>query len=176
MEGSTTDIKKGTVSKQDAGIAGDSSSHFAPRFMEDGSHGRQQGRAHEWRRACEAVGVQRPRKRCAVHPQPSHGRDHSRAAVLGPRGWYPGQLFAETRSGDRRAFREPLAERQRRRSHRDDIHQGTEGDHHRRRRSRGQSAVPQHVLPGVERARVRVERLGASWTRAGRTPAGSSPE
>jgi len=37
MEGSTTDVKKGTISKQDAGIAGKSSSHFAPRFMEDGT-------------------------------------------------------------------------------------------------------------------------------------------
>src|ERR1041384_909370 len=37
MEGPTTDVKKGTVSKQDAGIAGKSSSHFAPRFMEDGT-------------------------------------------------------------------------------------------------------------------------------------------
>src|SRR5258705_152875 len=37
MEGSTTDVKKGTVSKQDAGIAGKSSSHFAPRFMADGT-------------------------------------------------------------------------------------------------------------------------------------------
>lgn len=37
MEGPATDIKKGTVSRQDAGIRGVSSSHFAPRFMEDGS-------------------------------------------------------------------------------------------------------------------------------------------
>ena len=37
MEGPTTDIKKGTVSKKDAGIPGVSSSHFAPRVMEDGS-------------------------------------------------------------------------------------------------------------------------------------------
>jgi FAD dependent oxidoreductase len=37
MEGHTTDIKKGTVTKQDAGIAGVSSSHFAPRLMEDGT-------------------------------------------------------------------------------------------------------------------------------------------
>ena len=37
MEGQTTDIKKGTVSAQDAGIAGVSSSHFAPRFMADGT-------------------------------------------------------------------------------------------------------------------------------------------
>jgi len=37
MEGQTTDIKKGTISKKDAGIAGVSSSHFAPRFMEDGT-------------------------------------------------------------------------------------------------------------------------------------------
>src|SRR5688500_15989579 len=37
MEGPTTDIKKGTVSTQDAGIRGVSSSHFAPRFMEDGA-------------------------------------------------------------------------------------------------------------------------------------------
>ncbi|HEX2449904.1 MAG TPA: FAD-dependent oxidoreductase, partial [Gemmatimonadales bacterium] len=37
MEGETTDIKKGTVSKQDAGIMGVSSSHFAPRFMMDGA-------------------------------------------------------------------------------------------------------------------------------------------
>src|SRR5215470_8135760 len=33
MEGPTTDIKKGTVTKADAGTAGVSSSHFAPRFM-----------------------------------------------------------------------------------------------------------------------------------------------
>jgi len=37
MEGTTTDIKKGTITRQDAGIRGVSSSHFAPRFMEDGS-------------------------------------------------------------------------------------------------------------------------------------------
>src|SRR5437899_7002607 len=37
MEASTTDIKKGTVSKKDAGIPKVSSSHFAPRVMEDGS-------------------------------------------------------------------------------------------------------------------------------------------
>ena len=37
MEGPTTDIKKGTVSKQDAGIEGVSSSHFAPRLMGDGT-------------------------------------------------------------------------------------------------------------------------------------------
>jgi len=34
MEGAKTDIKAGTVSIQDAGIAGLSSSHFAPRLME----------------------------------------------------------------------------------------------------------------------------------------------
>jgi succinate dehydrogenase/fumarate reductase flavoprotein subunit len=38
MEGPTTDIKKGTVSARDAGIAGVSSSHFAPRLMDDGSN------------------------------------------------------------------------------------------------------------------------------------------
>src|SRR5207237_4613808 len=37
MEGPTTDIKKGTVSKKDAGITKVSSSHFAPRVLEDGS-------------------------------------------------------------------------------------------------------------------------------------------
>ena len=37
MEGPTTDIKKGTITKQDAGIAGVSSSHFAPRLMDDGT-------------------------------------------------------------------------------------------------------------------------------------------
>jgi hypothetical protein len=37
MEGPTTDIKKGTITAKDAGIRGVSSSHFAPRFMEDGS-------------------------------------------------------------------------------------------------------------------------------------------
>src|SRR5262245_62329166 len=37
MEGPATDIKKGTVSKQDAGGAGVSSSHFAPRLMDDAS-------------------------------------------------------------------------------------------------------------------------------------------
>jgi hypothetical protein len=35
MESETTDIKAGTVSAQDAGIAGVSSSHFAPRLMEE---------------------------------------------------------------------------------------------------------------------------------------------
>jgi hypothetical protein len=34
MLGDKTDIKAGTVTRQDAGIAGKSSSHFAPRFME----------------------------------------------------------------------------------------------------------------------------------------------
>ena len=38
MEGPTTDIKKGTVSARDAGIAGVSSSHFAPRLMDDGTN------------------------------------------------------------------------------------------------------------------------------------------
>src|SRR5437867_12103426 len=37
MEGPTTDIKKGTITKKDAGIPKVSSSHFAPRVMEDGS-------------------------------------------------------------------------------------------------------------------------------------------
>ena len=37
MEGPTTDIKKGTITKQDAGVAGRSSSHFAPRLMTDGA-------------------------------------------------------------------------------------------------------------------------------------------
>src|SRR5687767_2782448 len=37
MEGPTTDIKKGTITKQDAGVAGQSSSHFAPRLMTDGA-------------------------------------------------------------------------------------------------------------------------------------------
>ncbi|MEE8438295.1 MAG: FAD-dependent oxidoreductase [Micropepsaceae bacterium] len=35
MESDRTDIKAGTVSAQDAGVAGVSSSHFAPRLMED---------------------------------------------------------------------------------------------------------------------------------------------
>ena len=38
MEGPTTDIKKGTVSARDAGIAGVSSSHFAPRLMDDATN------------------------------------------------------------------------------------------------------------------------------------------
>ncbi len=38
MEGARTDIKAGTVSTQDAGIAGVSSSHFAPRLMGDGTN------------------------------------------------------------------------------------------------------------------------------------------
>ena len=38
MDGSATDIKKGTVSARDAGIAGVSSSHFAPRLMDDASN------------------------------------------------------------------------------------------------------------------------------------------
>jgi hypothetical protein len=37
MEGPTTDIKKGTVSRDDAGIEGVRSSHFAPRVMGDGT-------------------------------------------------------------------------------------------------------------------------------------------
>src|SRR5438132_2536991 len=37
MEGPTTHVKKGTVTKKDAGIPKVSSSHFAPRVMEDGS-------------------------------------------------------------------------------------------------------------------------------------------
>jgi hypothetical protein len=37
MEGATTDIKKGTVSKQDAGEENARSSHFAPRPMGDGA-------------------------------------------------------------------------------------------------------------------------------------------
>ena len=37
MEGATTDIKKGTVSKQDAGVPNARSSHFAPRPMDDGA-------------------------------------------------------------------------------------------------------------------------------------------
>ena len=37
MEGPTTDIEKGTVSRRDAGILGVSSSHFAPRVMADGA-------------------------------------------------------------------------------------------------------------------------------------------
>jgi len=37
MEGPTTDLKKGTITKRDAGIDGVSSSHFAPRVMGDGA-------------------------------------------------------------------------------------------------------------------------------------------
>ena len=37
MEGESTDIRQGTITREDAGIRGKSSSHFAPRFMEDGS-------------------------------------------------------------------------------------------------------------------------------------------
>lgn len=37
MLGDKTDIKAGTVTREDAGIEGVSSSHFAPRFMGDGS-------------------------------------------------------------------------------------------------------------------------------------------
>lgn len=37
MEGDQTDIKAGTVSKDDAGVAGERSSHFAPRVMNDGA-------------------------------------------------------------------------------------------------------------------------------------------
>src|SRR5437867_5018081 len=37
MEGPTTDVKKGTITKKDAGIPGVSSSHVAPCVMEDGS-------------------------------------------------------------------------------------------------------------------------------------------
>ena len=37
MLGDKTDIKTGTVTKQDAGIEGKSSSHFAPRIMGDAS-------------------------------------------------------------------------------------------------------------------------------------------
>lgn len=37
MEGPTTDIKRGTIARRDAGIGGVSSSHFAPRVMGDGA-------------------------------------------------------------------------------------------------------------------------------------------
>ena len=37
MLGDKTDIKAGTITRQDAGIAGKSSSHFAPRIMGDAS-------------------------------------------------------------------------------------------------------------------------------------------
>lgn len=37
MLGDKTDVKAGTVTREDAGIEGKSSSHFAPRFMGDGS-------------------------------------------------------------------------------------------------------------------------------------------
>ena len=37
MLGDKTDIKAGTITRQDAGIAGKTSSHFAPRIMADGS-------------------------------------------------------------------------------------------------------------------------------------------
>ena len=37
MEGDTTDVEKGTITKEDAGIAGVSSSLFAPTLMQDGS-------------------------------------------------------------------------------------------------------------------------------------------
>ncbi len=47
--------------------------------------------------------------------------------------------------------------------------------HRRQRRSRRQSAVPQHVLSRVQRARVRVERLGAARAPRRRMPAASSP-
>jgi hypothetical protein len=37
MEGPTTDVKRGTIARRDAGIEGVSSSHFAPRVMGDGA-------------------------------------------------------------------------------------------------------------------------------------------
>ena len=55
---------------------------------------------------------------------------------------------------------------------RDDLHQGSQGHRHRRRRSWGQSAVPQHVLPGVGGAFV---SSGWALRNAARTPAASSP-
>ena len=125
---------------------------------------RRTGRAHQRRRTLQRTGVQRPGKGHSIPPQPPHGRDHPGAAVLGQGGWYSGELFAEVRSPDGYADGEPLAERQRRRSHGNDLHPGPQGDRHWCGRPRGEPAVPQHVLPGVERARLRVERLGAART------------
>ena len=59
MEGATTDIKKGTVSKQDAGIAGVSSSHFAPRLMDDGAKVASPGARTNGAALARPLGVQR---------------------------------------------------------------------------------------------------------------------
>lgn len=56
MLGDKTDIKAGTVTRQDAGIRGKSSSHFAPRFMD--SAGKWVGPGAVWNGAALARGLE----------------------------------------------------------------------------------------------------------------------
>ena len=70
MLGDKTDIKAGTVTRQDAGIAGKSSSHFAPRLMEEreqGSSGRaRSGTAPRSRAAWSSARARRASSSCST--------------------------------------------------------------------------------------------------------------
>ena len=141
---------------------GKSSSHFAPRLMESASkwvapgavwNGAALTRGLEF--SAREKGIQFMLNRSMteiVREQPFAGRVAGRQ----------GELYAAVRPGHRRAAGEPLAERQRRRAPRHRQHPGEDGGLRRQRRSQRQSAVPQHVLSRVQRARVRVERMGAA--------------
>ena len=162
MLGDKTDIKAGTVTRQDAGIADKSSSHFAPRLME--SAARFVGPGAVWNGAAltRCLEFSAREKGVQVHAQPAHDRARSRAAVLGTGPGRQGELYAAVRPGHRRAAGEPQQQRQRRRAPRHHQHPRESGRLRRQRRSRQQSAVPQHVLSRIQRARLCVERVGAA--------------
>ncbi len=93
MLGDKTDIKAGTVTRQDAGIAGQ---ELEP--LRAALHGQrsQVGRARrglERRRSHARPGVQRARERRPVHAQPENDRDRPRAAVLGTGPGRQGELY-----------------------------------------------------------------------------------
>ena len=142
---------------------GKSSSHFAPRFMDEreqvGRRRARSGTAPRSRAAWSSARARRASSSCStgsmtelVREQPFSGR------VLGVKASYTPRFDPDTSArlesfwqngniDERRATINIRAKMARL---------------HRHRRSRRQSAVPQHVLSRVQRARVRVERMGAA--------------
>ena len=87
MLGDKTDIKAGTVTRQDAGIAGQELEPLrAALHGERGQVGRAR-RGLERRRSHARPGVQRAGERRPVHAQPENDRDRPRAAILGTGAW-----------------------------------------------------------------------------------------
>ena len=83
MLGDKTDIKAGTVTRQDAGIAGQELEPLRAALHGERSQVGRARRGLERRRPHARPGVQRARERRPVHAQPENDRDRPRAAVLG---------------------------------------------------------------------------------------------